>query len=104
MENLDLLEYLKKPDFYNHNVKSVKIIQTHISYLFLTGNYVYKIKKPVYYGFLDFSTLEKRKYFCEEELRLNQRLCPDLYIEVLPITRDNDNLKLNGNGKVVEYA
>ena len=89
---------------YEQNPSKIELIQTHISYLALTGKYVYKIKKPVDYGFLDFSTLQKRKFFCNEELRLNKRLCPDLYIEVLPITKENNELTLNGKGKIVEYA
>lgn len=87
MDQPDILKNLKNPEFYGSDVKSVSILQTHISFVALTGKYAYKVKKPVNFGFLDFSTLEKRKYFCEEELKLNRRLCPDIYLEVLPITR-----------------
>ncbi|MGF3555244.1 MAG: AAA family ATPase, partial [Thermoplasmatota archaeon] len=66
--------------------------------------YAYKIKKPVNFGFLDFSTLEKRRYFCNEELKLNKRICPEIYLGVIPITHDNNHFKLNGKGKIVEYA
>jgi aminoglycoside phosphotransferase family enzyme/predicted kinase len=104
MKNIDILESLKKPAFFGSNVQSVEIIQTHISFVALTGQYAYKVKKPVDYGFLDFSTIEKRKYFCQEELRLNKRLCPNIYIDVLPITRDNGKLKLNGDGEPVDYT
>jgi aminoglycoside phosphotransferase family enzyme len=62
------------------------------------------VKKPVNFGFLDFSTLEKRKYFCEEEMRLNRRLCPDIYLDVIPITQKNNEIELNGEGEVVDYA
>ena len=104
MDQTKLYELLKNPKFYGPNVKSVKIIQTHISYVALTGSFAYKVKKPVNFGFLDFSTLEKRKFFCEEELRLNKRLCPETYLDVLPITRKNNSFELNGKGEVVEYV
>ncbi|MDO8663578.1 MAG: phosphotransferase [Candidatus Wildermuthbacteria bacterium] len=71
------------------------VIQTHISQVFLTGKYAYKIKKPVNFGFLDFSTLKKRKFYCEQELKLNRRLSPELYLKVLPITNE---------GKIVDWA
>ena len=99
-----MFESLKNPEFYGSNVESVNVLQTHISFVALTGNYAYKVKKPVNFGFLDFSTLEKRKYFCEEEIRLNRRLCPDIYLDVLPITKKNSDIELNGNGEIVDYA
>ncbi|MDH7516846.1 MAG: AAA family ATPase [Candidatus Thermoplasmatota archaeon] len=104
MEQSKIVEHLKNPKFYGHNVKSVEILQTHISYVALTGSFAYKIKKPVNFGFLDFSTLEKRKFFCEEEKRLNKRLCPDIYLDVLPITQMNNKIELNGKGEIVEYT
>jgi len=104
MKTLNILENLKKPEFFGSGVKSVNVIQTHISYVALTGKYAYKVKKPVDFGFLDFSTIEKRKHFCEEELRLNKRLCPDIYLDVLPITQKNGELELNGGGEIVDYA
>ena len=104
MAQSDLFEKLKNPAIYGPNVHSIETIQTHISLVLLTGTYAYKIKKPVNFGFLDFSTLEKRKHFCEEEIRLNKRLCPDIYLEVLPITEKNNNISLNGSGKIIEYA
>src|SRR5689334_23070973 len=91
--------------FYPHpTALPIKLIQTHISYLLLTGDFVYKIKKPVKFPFLDFITLELRKHYCEEELRLNQRGAPGLYLDVIPITADADDFRLNGSGAVVEYA
>jgi aminoglycoside phosphotransferase family enzyme/predicted kinase len=99
-----LFDHLKNPKFYGSNVTSVKLLQTHISYVALTGTYAYKVKKPVNFGFLDFSTLDKRKYYCEEELRLNRRLSPDIYLDVIPITQIGNTLELNGNGTIVEYA
>jgi len=105
MSQSDLFDVLKNPRFYGSDVKSVNILQTHISFIALTGKYAYKVKKPVNFGFLDFSTLKKRKHFCEEELKLNRRLCPDIYLDVIPITKKkNDGLELNGNGEVVEYT
>jgi aminoglycoside phosphotransferase family enzyme len=99
-----LLDHLKNPKFFGSDVKSVQLIQTHISYVALTGSFAYKVKKPVNFGFLDFSTLDKRKYFCEEELRLNKRLCPNMYLDVLPITQKGNTLELNGDGTIVEFA
>ncbi len=81
-----LIQQMLQPDFYSHSVQEpIQLLQTHISYVFLTGEYAYKVKKPANFGFLDFTSLEKRRYFCHEELRLNRRLSPDLYLSVLPI-------------------
>jgi len=99
-----IIEALKNPEAYDEEVNYIRLLQTHISYIFLTGRYAYKIKKPVNLGFLDFTTLEKRRFYCEEELRLNRRLCGDMYIGVLPITISGDSVKINGSGKIVEYA
>ena len=78
-----IIEQMLSPKFYEHPVtEPIQLLQTHISFVLLTGKYAYKVKKPMNFGFLDFSTLEKRKYFCEEELRLNRRLAPDLYLSV----------------------
>ena len=81
-----LIAALQNPALYPHPVEQVRVIETHISWVLLTGQYAYKIKKPVNFGFLDFTDLAARKHFCEEELRLNQRLTEGLYLEVLPIT------------------
>jgi aminoglycoside phosphotransferase family enzyme/predicted kinase len=99
-----LFDHLKDPKFYGPHVTSVELLQTHISYVALTGTYAYKVKKTVNFGFLDFSTLDKRKYYCEEELRLNRRLCPKIYLGVLPITQKDSTLELDGSGTIVEYA
>lgn len=99
-----LFDQLKTPQFYGPGVRSVQLLQTHISYVALTGTYAYKVKKPVNFGFLDFSTLDKRKYYCEEELRLNRRLCPEMYLEVLPITKKDNTLELDGEGTVIDYV
>jgi len=90
-------------DAYPQDAGKIELIQTHISFVFLTKNYVYKVKKAVNFGFLDFSTLDKRRTYCEKELELNRRLCPEIYLEVVPITKSN-NIKINGNGETIEYA
>ncbi|MBV5261508.1 AAA family ATPase [Synechococcus moorigangaii CMS01] len=100
-----LIAALQNPAIYPHATPgAIALVQTHVSYVFLTGDYAYKVKKAVNFGFLDFSTLEKRKHFCGVELELNQALTPDLYLEVLPITYDGQTYALNGTGEVVEYA
>jgi uncharacterized protein len=100
-----LLEAMQQADFYPHPVtQNIELVQTHVSNVFLTGEYAYKLKKSVNFGFLDFSTLEKRQHFLEEEIRLNQPLAASIYLEVLPITRENDRFILGGTGEVVEYA
>ncbi|MDD5757606.1 MAG: hypothetical protein PHI06_00830 [Desulfobulbaceae bacterium] len=98
------IQALQQTVAYPHPVSEIKLVQTHISYVFLAGDFVYKIKKPVNFGFLDFTSLDKRQHFCEEELRLNRRLCPSLYLGVLPITQEGDRVVLNGTGPAVEYC
>ena len=98
-----VVEALLSPESYQEDPGKIELIQTHISFVFLTKNFVYKVKKPVNFGFLDFSTLEKRRFFCEKELELNSRLCPDIYLEVVPINKSNI-IKINGIGETVEYA
>jgi aminoglycoside phosphotransferase family enzyme/predicted kinase len=101
----DYIRALLSPDVYDHPVDDVDLVQTHISYVFLAGQYVYKVKKPVDMGFLDYSTLEKRRLCCEEELRLNRRLCPDAYLEVVSIRLHDGQASLGGTeGDVVDYA
>ena len=85
-------------------MNACSIVETHISWVLLTGQYAYKIKKPVNFGFLDFSTLEKRLFCCNEELRLNRRLAPDLYLEIVPITGTAGYFQFGGDGIAVEYA
>lgn len=99
---------LEPEEFYPSPDAPVQLIQTHVSYVLLTGDFAYKLKKPVDFGFLDYSTLEKRKHFCEEELRLNQRAAAELYLEVLPITKNETEAgiryQLGGAGDVMDYA
>jgi aminoglycoside phosphotransferase family enzyme/predicted kinase len=100
-----LIQQMLQPGFYPHPVQEpIQLIQTHVSYVLLTGDYAYKLKKPVNFGFLDFSTLEKRQHFCHEELRLNKRGAAELYLEVLPITLEGEQHILGGTGDPVEYA
>ncbi|HXN06899.1 MAG TPA: phosphotransferase, partial [Nitrospiria bacterium] len=99
-----LIESLKKPEVYPHAVKALTLVETHISWVVLTGDYAYKIKKPVNLGFVDFSTLEKRKYYCEEELRLNRRLAPEIYLDIVKIAGSPAAPVLNGPGVPFEYA
>lgn len=99
-----LIAALQNPALYPHPVEGFQLIETHISWVLLTGPYAYKIKKPVNFGFLDFTTLDARKHFCEEELRLNQRLTQDLYLEVLPIGGSEAAPTLNDGAPAIEYA
>ncbi len=100
----DLEHVMMQPEFYPHPVDRVERVETHISIVFLAGESVYKIKKPISLGFLDFSSLEKRLHFCREEVRLNRRLTQDVYEEVVAVTESNGRLSLNGEGHPVEYA
>jgi uncharacterized protein len=99
-----LLNALRNPAVFDHPVRSIQVIETHISWVLLTGEYAYKIKKPVDLKFLDFSTLGKRRFFCHEELRLNRRLAPQLYLEVVAITGSPEHPRLGGKGRPIEYA
>lgn len=100
----DLIDFLLEPSSYPHRPSAVKHLQTHISDIFIAPPYVYKVKKPVNLGFLDFSTLEKRRRFCSEEVELNRRLCPGVYLGVEEITLGDGKLSLGGQGEAVEYA
>jgi aminoglycoside phosphotransferase family enzyme/predicted kinase len=105
MTQPDLLESMINPNFYPHKPAAVELVQTHISYVFIAGDIVYKIKKPVNFGFLDFTSLEKRKFYCDEELRLNKRLAPSIYLDVVSISQDSTNNIILGTGeKVIDYA
>jgi aminoglycoside phosphotransferase family enzyme/predicted kinase len=99
------VQALLRPAAYPHQtLAEITVVETHISWIFLTGSSAYKLKKPVNLGFLDFSTLERRHHFCLEELRLNRRLCPDLYLEVLPVTCTEKSIRIGGRGKVIDYV
>lgn len=95
---------LLNPEVYPHPVDALSLIETHISWVILTGTYVYKIKKPVALGFLDFSTLEKRHYFCDRELQLNRRFSRDIYLDVVTINGDPSRPVIGADGEVIDYA
>ncbi len=99
-----LVEALKRPAAFPHPVGNVRHLHTHISHVLLAGEYAYKLKKPVDFGFLDFSTLQRRRHCCEEELRLNRRLAPSIYLEVVAVTGSLQEPRFGGAGPVLEYA
>ncbi len=99
-----LRQALLNTTIYPENPKKVEFSETHISLLFFTENHVYKVKKPVDFGFLDFTTLEKRKFYCHQEVELNRRLTDDVYFGVIEISEEDGGISLDGRGEVVEYA
>ena len=99
-----LIKALLGEGAYPHPVSNLRLLNTHISWVILTGPYAYKIKKPLELEFLDYSTLARRKHFCEEELRLNGRWAPELYIDVVAITGSFDEPRVGGEGEPMEYA
>ena len=107
-----VIQALLSASSYPHSTGRIQLVQTHISYVFLTRDYVYKIKKPVDFGFLDYSTLGKRRYFCQRELKLNRRLCSDTYLSVVAIRKTRDGYRVDAagrggarpKGRIVEYA
>lgn len=99
-----LIDALRDPAAYPHTVSRIQVRETHISWVVLTGDFAYKIKKPVDLGFADFSTLERRRHFCDEELRLNRRFADDLYLGVSSLTRSDGRWQIEGAGPTVEYA
>jgi hypothetical protein len=99
-----LVEHLSDPAFYPEPTSAVEVIQTHISYIFLTDTFAYKIKKPVDFGFLDYTTLAKRARMCEREVALNGRLCPDIYLGVVELRERDGVLSIGGLGETVEVA
>lgn len=100
----ELIRNLASPACYDHAVGSVQHRETHISHVLLSGEYAYKIKKPLDLGFLDFSTLDKRRHICQEEVRLNRRLAPAYYLGVVPVTGSPASPHVNGTGEAIEYA
>ncbi len=105
--NHQQIEFLKNPVCYPDHPKTVKIIQTHISVICLTDEFAYKLKKPVKFKFLDFTTLSSREHFCREELLLNRRLCPQIYLDVIPLYQTQAGLLTFSNdqaGEIIDYA
>lgn len=104
MTDKRLIEFLQEPGSYPERPKDVRLVQTHISWVFVGDEYAYKLKKPVDFGFLDFSTLEKRKFYTDEELRLNRRFSPDLYVGVVPISEHHESYFIDDNSNIIEYV
>jgi aminoglycoside phosphotransferase family enzyme len=100
-----IIHDLNDPESLPDRTETVSVIQTHISIVFVADEWVYKVKKPVNFGFLDFSTLEKREHYCHQEVKLNKRLAEDIYRDVLPVTFDGKKFTLrDGPGEAVDYA
>lgn len=99
-----LIRAMSEPSFYPHNPDSVEIVQTHISVVFIAGDLVYKVKKPLNFGFLDFTTPEKRKYFCNQEVVLNSRFSTGIYLGVVPVYESASGLNIRGDGEETDYA
>src|SRR5258708_14642754 len=97
-----LIAALSRPDAYPHAVDTVDVRQTHISVVFLAGPFAYKLKKPVNLGFLDFSTLARRDYYCHEEVRLNRRLAPAVYLGVVPVMQAHGRIATDQPGELVD--
>lgn len=98
------LQSLLQPAAYPDAPAEVRLLQTHVSWIFLAGDYAYKIKKPVNFGFLDFSSLDRRRFYCDEEVRLNRRLCPETYLGVVPVRAAAEGAAFHGDGEVLDYA
>ena len=105
----DFVKYLLQPSVYGLAAETVKLVQTHISYVFIAGDFVYKFKKPVNFGFLDFTTLAKRHHYCQEEIILNQRLCPSIYLGLVALEKTSGGFRLIDQGQadkdtIIEYG
>ena len=95
--------FLSRPDAYPHRADEVVVRETHMSWVFLAGPRAYKLKKPVRFPYLDFSTLARREAACRAELKLNRRLAGDVYVDVIPLTAVRHRLSLAGSGAVVDW-
>ena len=100
----ELVQAMLRPGIYPEPAAKVKLVQTQMSFVFIAGDYVYKIKKPVNLGYLDYTTLAQRKFFCDKEVELNRRLCPQNYLGVVPIIKSGGKYVLGGRDEAVEYA
>ena len=99
------IDQILKNKAYPDVASEGELIETHISWVILSENFAFKIKKPIQYSFLSFSTLEKRKFYCEKELDLNERLTENVYLEVVPIRFYDGKWTIEGKvGKIVDYA
>ena len=99
-----MIDDLMIPSAFPDSTDKITLAQTHISTVFIGDKFVYKIKKPVNFGFLDFSTLKKRNYYCKKEVELNSRFSKDVYLGVIPITYDGNRYYIDGDGEIVDYA
>jgi aminoglycoside phosphotransferase family enzyme/predicted kinase len=99
-----LLKSLLKPESYPEPTAKVELLQTHVSWIFLTDSHAYKIKKPVDLGFLNFSTIDRRRFYCNEEIKYNRRLCPDIYEGVVELRQTNGGVSFRGTGRILDYA
>ena len=101
----ELVQALLNPEAYPETPpQGIELVQTQMSFVFLTDDYVYKVKKSVNLGYLDYTTLDRRHFYCQREVELNRRLCPDAYLGVVPITQDKSNISIEGQGEIIEYA
>src|SRR5437868_4822500 len=100
----EIINALLSPAAYDHDAADIWLVQTHISYVVLSGGFAYKVRKPIDLGFVDYSTLEKRRQMCEEEVRLNRRGCEDVYLGVVPIVLESGRYRVAADGAAVEYA
>jgi uncharacterized protein len=99
-----LIAFLESPASYPHGPAEVRSLQTHISWVFIASPFVFKVKKPVNLGFLDFSSLQKRRYFCQREVELNRRLCAEVYLGIVPIYKTASGFSFNAEGEIAEYT
>ncbi len=99
-----LIAGLLRPHAYPHAAPAPRLIETHISWVIVAGDYAYKLKKPVDFGFLDFSTLARRRACCDEEIRVNRRLAPDIYLDVVAVTGTVEAPHMGGDGPPLEWA
>jgi aminoglycoside phosphotransferase family enzyme/predicted kinase len=104
MDLPELIAALSRPSAYPDPAAHIQVCQTHISVVFLTGHFAYKLKKPVNLGFLDFSTPEKRRHYCAEEVRLNRRLAAHVYLGVVPVTAAGGEIRFEGEGEPIDWA
>ena len=100
----EVVQALLEPRAYPDKPQRIELGQTQMSFVFIADDYVYKVKKPVDLGYLDYTTLERRQFFCHREVELNRRLCPDVYLNVVPITQEKGNIVIGGQGEAIEYA
>jgi len=99
-----LIKSLLEAKAYPEPTENVRLVETHISFIFITDQFVYKVKKPVDFGFLNFTTLDRRRFYCEEEVRLNRRLCPDMYLGVVELHQTGEGAVFGKGGRLVDYA